>query len=140
MLHENLKALRKQRGLSQEELAAQLHIVRQTVSKWEMARSVPDAEMLCRLAEVLEVPVGVLLGENIPEDAPRRDVAEELARLNEQLAQKNRRARRVLKTAAAVLIGLMVLGLLILLLSRATSVREGSVDVQSTAWTLAAEP
>lgn len=140
MLHENLKALRKQRGLSQEELAAQLHIVRQTVSKWEKARSVPDAEMLCRLAEVLEVPVGVLLGENIPEDAPRRDVAEELARLNEQLAQKNRRARRVLRTVAAVLISLMVLGLLILLLSRTMSVREGSVDVQSTAWTLAGEP
>ena len=140
MLHENLKALRKQRGLSQEELAAQLHIVRQTVSKWEKARSVPDAEMLCRLAEVLEVPVGVLLGENIPEDAPRRDVAEELARLNEQLAQKNRRARRVLRTVAAVLISLMVLGLLILLLSRTMSVREGSVDVQSMAWTLAGEP
>ena len=35
MLAENLKALRKAKGLSQEELAARLHVVRQTVSKWE---------------------------------------------------------------------------------------------------------
>ena len=91
MLSENLKALRKQRGLSQEELAARLHVVRQTISKWEKALSVPDADALRRLAEVLEVPVSALLGEKLPEDAPRRDVAEELARLNEQLAEKNRR-------------------------------------------------
>ena len=35
MLNENLKTLRKQRGLSQQELAVRLHVVRQTVSKWE---------------------------------------------------------------------------------------------------------
>ncbi|RGB50686.1 helix-turn-helix transcriptional regulator [Absiella sp. AM10-20] len=35
MLNENIKAIRKQRGLSQEELAIRLHVVRQTVSKWE---------------------------------------------------------------------------------------------------------
>lgn len=35
MLNENLQALRKAKGLSQEELAERLHVVRQTVSKWE---------------------------------------------------------------------------------------------------------
>ena len=39
MLAENLKALRKAKGLSQEELAARLHVVRQTVSKWEQGVS-----------------------------------------------------------------------------------------------------
>ena len=54
MLAENLKALRKAKGLSQEELAARLHVVRQTVSKWEKGRSVPDADLLIRLAEELD--------------------------------------------------------------------------------------
>lgn len=54
MFHENLKALRKDRGLSQEELAVRLNVVRQTISKWEKGLSVPDAAMLIRLAEVLE--------------------------------------------------------------------------------------
>ena len=52
MLGENLKALRKQRGMSQEVMAQQLNIVRQTVSKWEQGLSVPDAQMLTRIAAV----------------------------------------------------------------------------------------
>ena len=35
MLNENIKSIRKAKGLSQEELAIQLHVVRQTISKWE---------------------------------------------------------------------------------------------------------
>ena len=57
MFHENLKALRKDRGLSQEELAVRLNVVRQTISKWEKGLSVPDAAMLIRLAEVLDTTV-----------------------------------------------------------------------------------
>ena len=57
MLGENIRALRKARGLSQQELAERLHVVRQTVSKWEQGLSVPDADMLVRLAECLEVSV-----------------------------------------------------------------------------------
>ena len=62
MFSENLKTLRRQKGFTQEELAARLNVVRQTVSKWEKGLSVPDAELLTRLAEVLEVPVSTLLG------------------------------------------------------------------------------
>ena len=65
MFGENLKMLRKQKGFSQEELAARLHVVRQTISKWEKGLSVPDAEMLIRLAEILEVSVSELLGEKL---------------------------------------------------------------------------
>jgi len=57
MLKENIKTLRKAKGLSQEELAIKLNVVRQTISKWEQGLSVPDAEMLVKLAEVFEVPV-----------------------------------------------------------------------------------
>ena len=58
MFADNLKTLRRARGLSQEELAGRLHVTRQTISKWENALSVPNAELLLRLAEELEVEVG----------------------------------------------------------------------------------
>ena len=74
MLAENLKALRKAKGLSQEELAARLHVVRQTVSKWEKGRSVPDADLLIRLAEELDTTSAALLG---PEVHQRRSAAEQ---------------------------------------------------------------
>ena len=63
MLSENLKHFRKAKGLSQEELAIKLHIVRQTVSKWEKGLSVPDSGMLIRFAEALDTSVTELLGE-----------------------------------------------------------------------------
>lgn len=62
MLSDNIKILRKKKGYSQETLAEQLHVVRQTISKWEKGISVPDAVMLDRMAELFEVPVSVLLG------------------------------------------------------------------------------
>lgn len=63
MLNENIKTIRTSKGLSQEELAIKLNVVRQTISKWEQGLSVPDADMLISLSEVLEVPVSTLLGE-----------------------------------------------------------------------------
>ena len=65
MLNENIKTLRKSKGLSQEELAVRLNVVRQTVSKWEQGLSVPDSDMLIAISEALETPVSALLGENI---------------------------------------------------------------------------
>ena len=65
MLSEKMKELRKKNGLSQEELAEKLNVVRQTVSKWEKGLSVPDSELLIKLAEVFEVSVSDLLGETI---------------------------------------------------------------------------
>ena len=68
MLKENIKTLRKQKGLSQEELSIKLNVVRQTVSKWEQGLSVPDAEMLVSISEVFDTPVSTLLGETISEE------------------------------------------------------------------------
>ena len=117
MFSENLKAYRKAKGLTQEELAVRLHVVRQTVSKWEKGLSVPDADLLVRLAEVLEVSVSQLLGSEVPPEAPADQVAQQLARINEQLAIKNRRARRVWQVIAGILIAIAVLFLVLILLN-----------------------
>lgn len=118
MFHENLKALRKDRGLSQEELAVQLNVVRQTISKWEKGLSVPDAAMLIRLAEVLDTTVSRLLGADVPEDEADRDrLAEQLARINEQLAVRNRRGRFILRLVLGILAAFVVVNLLLILFS-----------------------
>ena len=57
MLSENIKTFRKAKGLSQEELAVKLNVVRQTISKWEQGLSVPDSAMLIALSQTLETPV-----------------------------------------------------------------------------------
>ena len=113
MLKDNLVILRKQKGLTQETVADRLHVVRQTVSKWEKGLSVPDADALQRLAELYEVPVSRLLGENIEDADPTPDrVAEQLAAINEQLVIKNRRARRIWKTIGIILLAYFLLALL----------------------------
>ena len=118
MFHENLKALRKDRGPSQEELAVRLNVVRQTISKWEKGLSVPDAAMLIRLAEVLDTTVSRLLGADVPEDEADRDrLAEQLARINEQLAVRNRRGRFILRLVLGILAAFVVVNLLLILFS-----------------------
>jgi len=97
MLTQNLITLRKTKGFSQEELAVRLNVVRQTVSKWEKGLSVPDADLLIALADIFEVSVSELLGERIEHEQEINAVAEQLSRINEQLAIKNRRARRIWK-------------------------------------------
>ena len=109
MFSENLKTLRRQKGFTQEELAARLNVVRQTVSKWEKGLSVPDAELLTRLAEVLEVPVSTLLGSAIPDDKEPDDIARQLARINEQLAVKNRRSRIAVVVIYLLLIAVSII-------------------------------
>ena len=115
MLSENIRTLRKAKGFSQEELAIRLNVVRQTVSKWEKGLSVPDAELLIRLAEVLETDVPELLG-TPREQRDDRDLVEQLSRINEQLAVRNRRSRRVWRTIAIVLASLAGLILLVTVL------------------------
>ena len=106
MFHENLKEQRKLKGFTQETLAIKTGVVRQTVSKWEKGLSVPDADVLQRLAEVLEVSVSQLLGADTAEEPEtRNEMAEQLARINEQLAIQNRRSRRIWK---GVLIAVIV--------------------------------
>ena len=96
MLKENIKTLRKQKGLSQEELSIKLHVVRQTVSKWEQGLSVPDAEMLISISEVFDTPVSTLLGETISEKETDKlkEISEKLEVINLQLAEKRESKRK----------------------------------------------
>lgn len=88
MLNENIKTIRKSKGLSQEELAIKLNVVRQTISKWEQGLSVPDADMLIAISEVFEMPVSTLLGETVVETKTDdlKAISEKLEVINLQLA------------------------------------------------------
>lgn len=91
MLGDQIKKYRKEKKMSQEELAIPLNVVRQTVSKWENNLSVPDAELLIRLAEVLEISVAELLGADEQpqsESLSAETLGAKLARLNEELARQ----------------------------------------------------
>lgn len=98
MLKDNLKTLRKNKGLSQEELSVKLNVVRQTVSKWEQGLSVPDAEMLIKISEVFDTPVSTLLGENISESKVDdiKAISEKLEIINLQLSQRKNERRKII--------------------------------------------
>ena len=99
MLNENIKAIRKSKGLSQQELAVKLNVVRQTVSKWEQGLSVPDSDMLISISEVLETPVSTLLGETVIETEvdTLKAIAEKLEVINLQLAQRKTTRRKIIR-------------------------------------------
>lgn len=118
MLKENIKTIRKAKGLSQEELAIKLNVVRQTISKWEQGLSVPDSEMLVTLAEVLETPVSTLLGETIAEQQADelKAISEKLEVINLQLAQRKIMRRMVLHWCFISVCVLIVVTFLVLFL------------------------
>ena len=98
MLNENIKALRKSKGLSQQDLADKLNVVRQTVSKWEQGLSVPDSDLLIALAEALETPVSTLLGETVTESEADqvKALSEKLEIINLQFARRKAMRRSAL--------------------------------------------
>jgi len=116
MFSENLKTLRKEKGFSQEQLAARLNVVRQTVSKWEKGISVPDAELLIKLSEVLNVTVSELLGKKIDISEEKNEldaIAFELAKLNEILViygSKLSDLKKKIGTAIGIILILIFIG------------------------------
>lgn len=112
MLNENIKTIRKSKGLSQEELAIKLNVVRQTVSKWEQGLSVPDADLLISLSEVLETPVSTLLGETVVETKADdwKAISEKLEVINLQLAQRKATRQKVIHWFFFVLCAVIVAG------------------------------
>lgn len=108
MFSEQLKMLRKEKGLSQQELADMLCVVRQTVSKWEKGLSLPDADMLIKLANALGISVNELLGIQMENSGAQQEIIEQLMKINEQLIIKNRRSRKIWKIAA-IIFGVFVL-------------------------------
>lgn len=111
MLNENIKAIRKSKGLSQQELAIKLNVVRQTISKWEQGLSVPDSDMLISISEVLETPVSTLLGETVVETKvdDLKAISEKLEIINLQLAQKKITRRKIIQGSLIVLCSIIVI-------------------------------
>ena len=120
MFNENLKIIRKAKGYTQEELAIKIHVVRQTISKWEKGLSVPDADMLSKLADVLEINGSELLGSEIKEETNKNEVSEQLAKISEQLALKNRRHKRIWKVIGVILLAVIVINMLLVVLGTVT--------------------
>ena len=114
MFNENLKIIRKAKGYTQEELAIKIHVVRQTISKWEKGLSVPDADMLSK------INVSELLGSEIKEETNKNEVSEQLAKISEQLALKNRRRKRIWKVIGFILLAVIVINMLLVVLGTVT--------------------
>lgn len=119
MLKDNLKLARKAKGLSQEELAIKLNVVRQTISKWEQGLSVPDAEMLISISEVFDTPVSTFLGENLSEskEDDLKIISEKLEIINLQLSQRKKENRKIIHwslISLCIIIIIMFLSLILL--------------------------
>ena len=110
MLNENIKALRKSKGLSQQDLADKLNVVRQTISKWEQGLSVPDSDLLIALSEALETPVSTLLGGNVVESEADtvKALSEKLEIINLQFARRKALRRSALHWSLIAVCGIIV--------------------------------
>lgn len=98
MLATNIRTLRQNKGWSQQDLADQIHVVRQTISKWESGLSVPDASLLIDLANVLDVSVADLLGETI-DKSDKTDIhvlSEKLEAINLTLAKQQIKKQKII--------------------------------------------
>lgn len=111
MLNENIKAIRTSKGLSQQELAVKLNVVRQTISKWEQGLSVPDSDMLLAISEALETPVSTLLGETVAETKAEdlSAISQRLEVINLQLARRKDMHRKILRGVCIALCGAVIL-------------------------------
>ena len=118
MLKENIKILRKQKGLSQEELGIKLNVVRQTISKWEQGLSVPDAEMLIFISEVFETSVGTLLGETISESKVDdiKAISEKLEIINLQLLERRNSRRKIIHWVLILICAIIIITFMALIL------------------------
>lgn len=118
MLNENIKSLRKSKGLSQEELAVKLNVVRQTISKWEKGLSVPDSDMLISISEVFETPVSTLLGDTIDEQKPDdlKVISEKLEVINLQLAKRKTTRRKIFHWMFIIVCAVIVIAFAVLFL------------------------
>ena len=106
MFQDNLSSLRKKNGLTQDMLASKLHVTRQTISKWEKGYSVPDADVVLKIAEIFDVDISTLLDTAIPNVAKEDAIAKQLARIAEEMSLNNRRRKWLGKILLAILLSL----------------------------------
>ena len=133
MLAENLKKIR-----TQEILAEKLNVVRQTVSKWEKGLSLPDVDMLSKIANVLETDVNILLDGQIT-TTDQSEIVKQLAKINEQLTIKNRRYKKIMKTIAIILLIIVIFGILLVILNIGTFISISNSETTTTVETMIKE-
>ena len=138
MFAENLKKLRKDKGYTQEILAEKLNVVRQTVSKWEKGLSLPDVDMLSKIANVLETDVNILLDGQIT-TTDQSEIVKQLAKINEQLTIKNRRYKKIMKTIAIILLIIVIFGILLVILNIGTFISISNSETTTTVETMIKE-
>ena len=131
MFAENLKKIRKDKGYTQEILAEKLNVVRQTVSKWEKGLSLPDVDMLSKIANVLETDVNILLDGQIT-TTDQSEIVKQLAKINEQLTIKNRRYKKIMKTIAIILLIIVIFGILLVILNIGTFLSISNSETTTT--------
>lgn len=138
MFAENLKKIRKDKGYTQEILAEKLNVVRQTVSKWEKGLSLPDVDMLSKIANVLETDVNILLDGQIT-TTNQSEIVKQLAKINEQLTIKNRRYKKIMKTIAIILLIIVIFGILLVILNIGTFISISNSETTTTVETMIKE-
>lgn len=138
MFAENLKKIRKDKGYTQEALAKKLNVVRQTVSKWEKGLSLPDVDMLSKIANVLETDVNILLDGQIT-TTDQSEIVKQLAKINEQLTIKNRRYKKIMKTIAIILLIIVIFGILLVILNIGTFISISNSETTTTVETMIKE-
>ena len=137
MFAENLKKIRKDKGYTQE-IAEKLNVVRQTVSKWEKGLSLPDVDMLSKIANVLETDVNILLDGQIT-TTDQSEIVKQLAKINEQLTIKNRRYKKIMKTIAIILLIIVIFGILLVILNIGTFISISNSETTTTVETMIKE-
>ena len=135
MFAENLKKIRKDKGYTQEILAEKLNVVRQTVSKWGKGLSLPDVDMLSKIANVLETDVNILLDGQIT-TTDQSEIVKQLAKINEQLTIKNRRYKKIMKTIAIILLIIVIFGILLVILNIGTFISISNSETTTTVETM----
>ena len=138
MFAENLKKIRKDKGYTQEIIAEKLNVVRQTVSKWEKGLSLPDVDMLSKIANVLETDVNILLDGQIT-TTDQSEIVKQLAKINEQLTIKNRRYKKIMKTIAIILLIIVIFGILLVILNIGTFISISNSETTTTVETMIKE-
>lgn len=111
MFNGNLQRLREEAGLSQKELAEKLHVVRQTVSKWEKGLSVPDADMLLQIAEVFGVTPNELLDVDEVSSLDTEEITWRTTAISEQIRAASQRLDNALGYIKRAALCLVILAL-----------------------------
>ena len=109
MLGEKIHQLRKGRGMSQEELAGQLTVSRQAISKWELGESIPDTENVVQLSRIFGVSTDFLLNDDYESD---NDIPAVKTNSEEIRADY----RRYFRIASCIMLGIGLIGIITLLI------------------------